>query len=63
MDAIDAAREGARDGVAVGISSVPAVASDRPGREKTGADGSDAVGRLEEGEGAAARATVELRGG
>lgn len=56
IDATDAAREGARDGTAVGISSVSPEMIGRTGQEKTGGGAEGAGGRLEEGEGAAAQA-------
>ena len=62
-DATDAAREGAREGTAVGMSSVPPMTTGSSGREKTGAGAEDVRGKFEEGEGAAARISVSLRGG
>lgn len=62
-DAIDAAREGARDGTAVGTSSIPPAMTGSSGREKTGAGAEDVIGRFEEGDGAAAHASAPPRGG
>ena len=62
-DATDAAREGAREGTAVGTSSVPPTTTGSSGRKKTGAGAEDVGGRFEEGEGAAARVSASLRGG
>jgi hypothetical protein len=56
-DLMDAARDGARDGTAVGMSSVAPTMTGRGGREKTrgGADG-----RLDEGDGAWAECSGAL---
>ena len=56
----EAAREGVWEGTAVGTSSVSPEMTGSPGREKTGAVAGreDAAGRLDEGEGAAARAVA-----
>jgi hypothetical protein len=50
-EVIDTAQEGAREGTAVGTSSVAAVMTGRGGRENTG---TEPEGRLDEGEGAQA---------
>ena len=55
LERIEAAREGVRDGTAVGKSSVRPETTGKSGREKTGAEMEGIRGRLEEGEGAAAR--------
>ena len=60
---MDVAHEGARDGSAVGTSSVSPERTGSSGREKTGTGMEGAGGKLDEGEGATARDAVSYPGG